>query len=123
MNYEVIFYEDHRGFSPVGCFLDELQIRAEHDKFAKQLLKKITLYIEMLEKSGTRAGMPFTKPIGNGIWELRPGDYRIFFFGWQGNKIVLLHSFRKKGRKTPVNEIAQAHKEMADWIANGHKRI
>lgn len=92
MNYEVIFYEDNRGRSPVGEFLDELQQRAETDKKAKQLFAKIVLYIEVLEQSGTRAGIPFTKYIGDGIWELRPKDHRILFFGWYENKFVLLHS-------------------------------
>ena len=123
MNYEVIFYEDDRGRSSVKDFLAELDARAKTDKKAKQLLSKIALYIEVLEKLGTRSGLPYTKHIGNGIWELRPKDHRIFFFGWDGNKIVLLHTFRKETKKTPPQEIEKAEQEMADWQANGKKRL
>lgn len=123
MNYEVIFYEDNRGHSPVKALLDDLQVRAETDKSAKQLFSKIVLYIEILEKKGSRSGLPYTKHIGNGIWELRPKDQRIFFFGWESNNIVLLHSFRKETKKTPKQEIEKAEKEMADWLKNGKHRI
>ncbi|WP_153461429.1 type II toxin-antitoxin system RelE/ParE family toxin [Sediminibacillus terrae] len=123
MNYEVIFYEDDRGRAPVKDFLDELQLKATNNKKDKQLLRKITLYIEILEKLGTRAGLPYTKNIGNGIWELRPKDHRVLFFGWKGNQIVLLHAFRKETKKTPIREIEQAEKEMKDWLSYGENRI
>lgn len=123
MNYEVIFYEDGRGRAPVKDFLDDLQLKAEKSKQDKQLLHKVTFYIEMLEKLGTRAGMPYTKHIGKGIWELRPKDHRILFFGWNGNQIVLLHSFRKETGKTPKKEIEQAEKEMKDWLSFGENRV
>jgi phage-related protein len=122
MNYEVIFYEDDRGRSPVKDLLDELDAKARSNKQAKQLLSKFALYIEILEQSGTRSGLPYTKHIGNGIWELRPKDHRVFFFGWEGNKIVLLHAFRKDTQKTPQKEIDRAEREMNDWLANGTRR-
>ncbi|MGD7008787.1 type II toxin-antitoxin system RelE/ParE family toxin [Metabacillus sp. 84] len=81
------------------------------------------MYIEILQKSGSRSGLPYTKNIGNGIWELRPKDHRVFFFGWEGNKIVLLHTFRKQTQKTPQREIDQAEKEMADWLINVKRRM
>ncbi|HEO8422734.1 TPA: type II toxin-antitoxin system RelE/ParE family toxin, partial [Yersinia enterocolitica] len=42
--------------------------------------------------------------------------------GWDGNKIVLLHSFHKKTKKTPSLEIKQAEREMKDWLENGKDR-
>lgn len=123
MNYEVIFYEDSRERSPVKDFLDELQDDAIQKKSAKQLLSKIIFCIEILERTGSRSGLPYTKYIGNGIWELRPSDHRIFFFFWNGNQIVLLHPFRKSTRKSPTREIQKAEREMLDWIENGQYRI
>ncbi len=79
-------------------------------------------YIEVLERTGSRSGLPYTKHIGNSIWELRPHKHRIFFFMWDGNQIVLLHAFEKKTKKTPIQEIQKAQKEMHDWINNGRKR-
>jgi len=118
MKYEVVFFEDNRGRSPVKDFLDKLQIDAAHQKSAKQLLSKIVFYIEVLERTGSRSGLPYTKFIGNGIWELRPSDHRIFFFFWDGKQIVLLHPFRKTTKKTPQREIRKAEREMLDWIEN-----
>ncbi|MED4018558.1 type II toxin-antitoxin system RelE/ParE family toxin [Sutcliffiella cohnii] len=123
MNYEVIFYEDDRGYSPVKSFLDDLETKAIRNKQAKQLFAKVVFYIEILEKSGTRSGLPYTKYIGDGIWELRPKDQRILFFGWKDNQIVLLHSFRKQTQKTPPQEIKKAKIEMEDWLKNGDHRI
>ena len=34
-----------------------------------------------------------------GIWELRPGNNRVFYFCWRGDRFVLLHQFRKKSQK------------------------
>ena len=123
MKYQVIFYKDNRGRSPMKSFLDDLQIKANSQKYSKQLFKKIVLYIEVLEKMGSRAGLPYTRNIGDGIWELRPNRYRIFFFIWKGNQIILLHSFYKKTKKTPLTEIQRAKREKRDWLKNGHKRI
>ena len=122
MDYDVIFYKDERGRSPVADFLDDLNQQAKKSKLEKQLLQKCYYYIEILEKNGTRAGAPFTRNIGDGIWELRPKDHRILFFGWHDNKIVLLHAFRKTTKKTPQQEIEKAKREMQDWLEHGNHR-
>ncbi|MGS0534389.1 type II toxin-antitoxin system RelE/ParE family toxin (plasmid) [Bacillus mycoides] len=122
MNYDLIFFKDARGEYPVKQFLDDLQQQATKDKQSSQLLKQTVHYFKVLRGSGTRSGEPFTKFIGDGIWELRPGNHRIFFFMWENNRIVLLHSFRKKTRKTPKREIEKAMDEKNDWLANGTQR-
>ena len=111
MGYNIIFYKDHRGRSPVKSFLDDLQTLAKTQKRSKQLFKKIVLYIEILKRIGSRSGLLYTRHISNGIWELRPNNYRIFFFIWNGNHIVLLHLFHKKTNKTPISEIKRAETE------------
>ena len=68
------------------------------------------------EVDGTRSGEKFCKHIRDKIWELRPDDHRILFFGWQGNQLVLLSHFQKKQNKTPLREIDKAEKRMNDWI-------
>ncbi|PHC82977.1 hypothetical protein COF42_25650 [Bacillus wiedmannii] len=122
MNYDLIFYKDARGECPIEQFLDDLQCQSIKDKQSNQLLKQTVHYFKVLQGSGTRSGEPFTKFIGNGIWELRPGNRRIFFFMWENNRIVLLHSFGKDTRKTPKREIQKAMDEMKDWITNGKQR-
>ena len=70
----------------------------------------------ILEKHGTRAGIPFVKPLGDGIWELRPLDDRVLFFTYVNGKIILLSHFRKKTRKTPRREIEKAQRLREDYI-------
>ncbi|MGN0948008.1 MAG: type II toxin-antitoxin system RelE/ParE family toxin [Megasphaera sp.] len=35
------------------------------------------------------------------IWELRPGNNRVFYFYYDESQYVLLHHFRKKSQETP----------------------
>lgn len=51
----------------------------------------------------------------NDIWELRPGDSRVFFFYFVDNKFVLLHGYKKKSQKMPQKQIDQAIREMKDY--------
>ncbi|MCG8482046.1 MAG: type II toxin-antitoxin system RelE/ParE family toxin [Clostridia bacterium] len=114
--YEIILYEDARGNCPIEALINELDGRAAKDKNARVALKQVRTYIDILERLGTRAGEPYTKHITGDIWELRPGKNRILFFGWTGKRIILLHWFRKKTRKTPTKEIEKAKNEMNEWI-------
>lgn len=57
-----------------------------------------------------------TKYLEDGIWELRPGNNRVFYFFFQNNTYVLLHQFRKKSQKTPKREIAKAKRERDDYL-------
>lgn len=119
--YEILLYEDARGNCPFQEFLDDLDGKAKTDKRARGLRKKINYCLGILSEGGTRAGERFTKQIDGKLWELRPDDHRVFFFLWSGNHIVLLHTFRKETKKTPVAEIEQAKREMEDWVKrNGH---
>lgn len=119
--YKIILYEDARGNCPFLDFLNDLEIQAQSDKKAAGLRKKINYCIDLIKFGGTRVGEKFTKQIDGKLWELRPDDHRVFFFMWNGNHIVLLHSFRKETQKTPQQEIEIALKEMKDWTSrNGY---
>ncbi len=72
--------------------------------------------IELLQKNGTHLSENITKYLEDGIWELRPGNNRVFYFFFQNNTYVLLHQFRKKSQKTPKREIAKAKRERDDYL-------
>ena len=63
---------------------------------------------------GPNLGEPHTKAFGEGLFELRlkaaEGIARVFFCTLVGRRIVMLHSYIKKGKKTPPRErrIAEA---------------
>lgn len=114
--HEIIFYSDKKGYSELLEHIEVLNKKAYTSKNERIILKQIRFYIEVLERTGTRAGEPFVKFIEGDIWELRPGKNRILFFRWYNGKIVLLHHFLKKTNKTPEREIEEAKSEIKDWI-------
>ena len=58
------------------------------------------------------------KHIEDDIWELRPGDNRVFYFFYdEDGKFILLHQFKKKTQKTPKREIERAKAERDDYKA------
>ena len=120
--YKIEFYEDANGYSQLWTFLEELRTKAPTNKNARVQFNQISLYIDLLEANGTRLGKNITKHIVEDIWELRPGNNRIFYFFFENNTFVVLHQFRKKSQKTPTREIAKAKAERNDWITRNKKR-
>ena len=115
--YTVEFYENDRGVSELWDFLEELRIKSASNKDARIQYKQIVLYIQLLQDNGTRLSENVTKHLMDGIWELRPGNNRVFYFCWRGDRFVLLHQFRKRSPKTPRREIERAKAERDDWLA------
>ena len=115
--YQVVFYEDASGVSELWDFLDDLLQRSSGSKDARIQHKQIVYYIELLQRNGTRLPETITKNIVEDIWELRPGDNRVFYFFFRDNTFVLLHHFRKKSQKTPQREINRAITERDDFLS------
>lgn len=115
--YTVEFYEKANGESELWDFLEELRLKAENSKDARIQFKQISLYIQLLEDNGTRLPDNITKHIDDGIWELRPGNNRIFYFFFENNTFILLHQFHKKTQKTPRREIEKAKSERDDYLS------
>ncbi len=66
------------------------------------------------------SGLPHTKPLEKGLFELRvkgkEGIARVFFCTKIGKKIIMLHSFIKKSQKTPKKEIKTAKSRMKEIL-------
>ena len=115
--YRVEFYETEDGDSQIWDFLEDLRLKAAVSKDARIQHKQASLYIELLKQNGTRLNENITKHIEDGIWELRPGNNRVFYFFFQDDVFVLLHQFRKKSQKTPKREIEKAKRERYDYLS------
>ena len=115
--YTVEFYETRDGQCPVWEFLENLRIKSVSNKDARIQHKQASLYIELLQQNGTRLNDNITKHLEDGIWELRPGNNRVFYFFYENNTFVLLHQFRKKSQKTPKREIEKAKSERIDYLS------
>ncbi len=115
--YNITFYETADGKSELWDFLEELRIKASTNKDARVQLKQINLCIQLLQENGTHISDKITKHLGGGIWELRPGHNRIFYFYFEKDTFVLLLHFRKKTQKTPKREIERAKAEIVDYLS------
>lgn len=64
-------------------------------------------------------GMPLCRAMGDGIWELRSdlpsGRIARVLFSIRQGRILVLHGFIKKTRKTPDEDLALAHKRKREF--------
>ncbi len=76
-------------------------------------------YTERMETYGPDLGMPHTRAMGAGLFELRikaaEGIARVFYCTVVERRIVMLHQFVKKSDKTPVRELATARRRMKEF--------
>lgn len=77
--YEISFYEDKDGYSDICQFIKELREKSRSSKESRILFNKIVAYLDLLQEKGTRMGTPYTKHLGEGIWELRPARNRLLY--------------------------------------------
>ncbi len=76
----------------------------------KQAYAKTLKSISLLEKFGFNIGMPHSKSLSGGLFELRiKGKQEIrIFYCFYNEQIHLLYGFIKKSQKTPQNELEKA---------------
>ena len=81
--------------------------------------KNILRTIDLLEMNGPLLREPYSKPLENGIFELRTKQgsdiTRVLYFFIVGKKAVLTNGFIKKSQKTPKAEKELAKKYKADY--------
>ena len=119
--YNIDFYETFDGFSDIIELLESLRAKADTVKDARIQYGQLVRYIELLSINGTNLPVDVAKHLGDGIWELRPGFNRVFFFYYDNGTYVLLHHYRKRTQKTPKREIDKAKSERTDYITRKEK--
>jgi phage-related protein len=71
-----------------------------------------------MELYGPDLGMPHTRAMGKGLFELRlkakEGLARILYCTMIGKEIMILHQYIKKSDKTPPKELALARRRMKE---------
>ena len=119
MEWEIIYYNETVQQN-ILRFSQGLQVRYDH-------------LTSLMEEFGPNLGMPHTRALGDGLFELRlrakGGTGRVFFCtitsqapstGPQlrtgvNRKIVMLHCFVKKSQKTPRKELNIARKRRSEF--------
>ncbi|HEY1378153.1 MAG TPA: type II toxin-antitoxin system RelE/ParE family toxin [Gemmataceae bacterium] len=78
-------------------------------------------YVHLTERMlafGPDLGMPHTRAMGQGLFELRmkgkEGIGRVFFCIRPSRRIMMLHAFAKKSAKTPPKDLKVARKRMRE---------
>ncbi len=114
--WQVVFYEDAEGQSPVWEFLRSLPAPQR---------ARLGRTIRLLQEIGTALGEPHARYLGDGLWELRTqveGDaFRCLYVSLAQRRFLILHAFQKKTQKIPRREIDTARRRCADWRARNEE--
>ena len=104
MTWTVIFYSD--------------RVETDISKMPAGFVARFIHYAERMETYGPDLGMPHTRAMGDGLFELRlkagEGIARVFYCTRVGRRIVVLHHFIKKTEKTPTKELLVARTRMKE---------
>ena len=118
MNFEIEFYETSGGKEPAKEFILRLN---------KKTRARVLRTLDLLEENGNELREPYSKPLGNKIFELRIREskdiYRILYFFYVGQRIILTNGFVKKTQKTPRAEIEKAEKYMNDYLVRKERKL
>ena len=110
MSYTVEYYEKEDGTKPAEEFILAQDVKMK---------AKIFAMLEFLENKGPELREPYSKPLEDGILEIRAKHgsdiTRVLYFFVVGKKAIRTHGFVKKTPKTPPIEIARAKRYRADY--------
>ena len=111
MDFDIELYENENSSCPVKEFIDSLD---------NKMKARVIRTIELLEKYGNQLRLPYSKSLGDGIFELRCQQSnnitRILYFFYVNQNIVMTNGFTKKTQKTPRNEIELAKTRRKDYL-------
>ena len=116
-DFELIFYTKANGECPVSDFLTSLN---------KVMRFKLLHQLDLLELYGNHPKGDFTKPLGDGLFEVRAQNKtditRILFFFDKNKKIILTHGFVKKTQRMPASELDTAKRYRADYFSRAKEQ-
>jgi phage-related protein len=117
--WKVVFFRDERGDEPVKEFFPGAGLTdAEKKQFAVRIEYVSLRGLQMLVE---RADILDKVEAEQGLYELRlantPNNPRVLLCSAKGRLIVLLHAFKKKGRRLPAREIDVARRRRDAWLS------
>lgn len=97
-------------------------VQQEINAWPRGVLAAFLRIAERIEISGPNLGLPYTRALGKGLFEIRAkgleGIGRAFFCCIVDRHVVILHGFVKKTQKIPEKELMIARrrlKEVTSW--------
>jgi phage-related protein len=100
--------------------MDIIYYSAELDDFIDRLPErtrtKALHFVRLLRHSGYLLRMPYSRPMGDGLFELRVhGEQEVrILYAYRSDKAILLHWFIKKTEETPMREIQMALRHLRE---------
>ena len=86
------------------------------------LLARYVRLTDLMLEFGPALGMPHTRALGGGLFELRvkgqEGIARVFYGTAVAQRMVMLHIFIKKSQKTPQKELAIARRRLQEVLSH-----
>jgi phage-related protein len=107
---QIEFYTKSNGKSPVEEYIKDLQ---KHEQ------ARLLACLKSVEDMGFDSPRVQFRQIEGPLWEIKirsENSHRIFYVSVKGNRIVLLHAYRKESQKAPLKEIATAEKRMEEIL-------
>lgn len=91
-------------------------------RFPAGVLARYLRLTDLMLEFGPNLGMPHTRPMGEGLFELRvkgkEGLGRVFYGTIVNQRIVMLHAFIKKSQKTPKRELEIARRRLRKVLSD-----
>jgi phage-related protein len=104
MNYQLLFFN--------------AKVQASIDAWPSGISASFVRIAEQIVISGPNLGMPYTRPFGDGLFEIRAkgaeGIGRAFFCCIVDRRVIILHGFIKKTQTTPSKELEIARKRLKE---------
>ena len=98
------------------------RVKSDIESWPDGILADYARLVELLMEFGPNLGMPHSRAMSDGLFELRPrgreGIGRALYCYFDGQRLVILHAFIKKTEETPEKELRLARKRMKE-IRNG----
>jgi len=98
-------------------------VKEDAEVLHKTIKAKFEAILDKIEEYGPNLGLPFTRAMGQGLFEIRAkgqaGIARGLFCTITKKTVVILHVFIKKTEATPKKEMDLAIKRMKEVINNG----
>lgn len=115
--FKAEFYKTESGEKPAKEFM-----LSQDEKMKTKLFG----LVDVLEQYGNQLREPYSKPLGDGIFELRAkigtDISRVLYFFYYEGRIILTHGFVKKTQKTPPSEIKKAKQYRKDFLERSEKK-
>jgi phage-related protein len=110
--WHIEYYESAAGRSPVEEFVDSLDAKSR---------ARVARTLDLLEEFGVSLGMPYARHLEKQLWELRVrhgrNRYRIIYFLYTAQTIVLLHGLTKKTGPVPRTDLRIAESRRGEYLS------